>query len=107
MMLKKSLTLLLALVLVSVMATAVLAFKGPITAVDGAVLTMTVDGQVPPWVEKGALAKTLGGLAKIKAVDGQELQIKVKKSKAKKLKVGEVIEVKPKSVDPSQMLQGC
>ncbi len=106
-MLKKSLTLLLALIMVTCMAGAVLAFKGPVTAIDGNLVTMNIDGKVPPWVTKGALAKTLGGLAKVKAIDGQVMQFKVKKSTAKKLKAGEVIEVKPKSADPSQMLQGC
>ena len=106
-MLKKSLTLLLALVMLTAVAGSVLAFKGPVTAIEGGLVTMNIDGEVPPWVTKGALAKTLGGLAKVKSIDGQVLQFKVKKSTAKKLKAGEVVEVKPKSVAAGQMLQGC
>ncbi len=104
---KKTMIFCLALLFVVGLAAATFAFKGPITAIDGAEVTMEVESQVPPWVEKGALAKTLGGLAKVQGVDGQKVSLKVRRSKAKDLTLGQSIEVKPKAADPSQMLQGC
>lgn len=104
---KKTMIFCLSLLFVIGLVAAAFAFKGPITAIEGSEVTMQVEGQVPPWVEDGALAKTLGGLAKIQGVEGQDVTLKMRKSKVKDLAVGDSIEVKPKAADPSQMLQGC
>ena len=104
---KKLFTLLVAVLLVAGLSTTVFAFPGKVVEVDDAVVTIEVEGQIPPWVEKDAMAKTLGGLAKVTAVDGKNVGLRVKKSTAEKVKVGETIEIKPNAADPSKMLQGC
>jgi hypothetical protein len=40
-------------------------------------------------------------------VDGKIIELKVRSSTAEALKVGEVLDIKPKDANPSQMLQGC
>ncbi|RMF47860.1 MAG: hypothetical protein D6751_01685 [Deltaproteobacteria bacterium] len=106
-MLKKVSLTVFALLLSFTLSFPVAAFQAKVEKVKGSVVSIKNLGQMPPWVKKGALAKTSVGLAKVQGVDGDMVDIKVKASTAKKLKAGDALEVKPKNADSSQTLQGC
>lgn len=82
-------------------------FEGKISKIEDTSVTLEVAGPMPPWVEKGALANTSSGLAKVTNVEGKTVEMKVRSSTAAALKVGEVLDVKPKGANPAKMLQGC
>jgi hypothetical protein len=98
----------LILVIVSlVLAAPAFCFDGKISKIEETAVTVEVVGELPPWVKKDALASTSSGLAKVTKVDGKVIELKVRSSTAEALKVGEVLNIKPKDANPSQMLQGC
>lgn len=106
-MLKKSVLLVFALVVSFSLALPVCAFEAKVVKVDGKIVTLTSAEALPAWVKKGALAKTSNGLAKVKAVDGRQFNVQVRKSTAAKLKAGDVLEVTPKNKGGGHQLQGC
>lgn len=106
-MLKKSFLGLMALILTLALILPAWALQGKVSAVDGSVVSLTVDDQMPSWVKKGVVAETSSGLAKVQAVEGRILDLKVKKSTAEALKVGDDLEVNPRSSEGGKKLQGC
>lgn len=83
------------------------AFDGKISKIEESSVTVEATGAVPPWVEKGALANTSSGLAKVTEVTGKIIEMKVRSSTAATLKVGDVLNIKPKDANPAKMMQGC
>lgn len=104
---KKTLLAVLTILLSVVLVSPAFSFDGKVSKIEGSSLTLTVDGTMPTWVKKGALAKTSSGLAKVLSVDGQTLVVKVKTSSAKSLKDGDTLDVKPKNAAAGGLLQGC
>ena len=82
-------------------------FEGKVTKIAETAVTVEVAGELPPWVEKGALANTSSGLGKVINVAGETIEMKVRSSTAETLKVGDVLDIKPKDANPAKMLQGC
>lgn len=106
-MLKKSLLFLFVMFTALIFVLPVAAFQSKVDGIDGKVVNLSADSQLPSWVKKGALAKTNRGLAKVVSVDGQTFSVKVKKSTAAKLKSGDQLEVTPKNAGKGNKLQGC
>ena len=104
---KPVMMLVLALLLSLVLVLPAMSFEGKIAKIDGSTISLSVEGAMPPWVQKGALANTSSGLGKVAAVAENSVDLKVKSSEAAKLKVGEVVDVKPKNAAAGQKLQGC
>lgn len=104
---KKVFTVLLLVIVSLVLAAPAFCFEGKISKIAETAVTVEVAGELPPWVKKDALASTSSGLAKVTNVEGKVIELKVRSSTAEALKVGEVLDIKPKDANPSQMLQGC
>lgn len=81
-------------------------FEGKVSKIEETSITLEVAGDLPPWVEKGALANTSSGLGKVTNVEGKTVEMKVRSSTAETLKVGDVLDVKPKDAN-AKKLQGC
>lgn len=98
----------LILVIVSLaLAVPAFCFEGKVSKIAETSITLEVAGDLPPWVEKGALANTSSGLGKVTNVEGKTVEMKVRSSTAETLKVGDVLDIKPKDANPAKMLQGC
>lgn len=77
---------------------------GKVTKVDGDKVTVVVEGAVPAWAKKGAKVDAAGGSPKIVAVEGNQVTLKMTKSKAAKMAVDSSLTLAEAEGDE---MQGC
>lgn len=77
---------------------------GKVTKVDGDKVTVAVEGAVPAWAKKGASVTAAGGSPKIVAVEGNQVTLKMTKSKAAKIAVDSSLTLSESAGDE---MQGC
>lgn len=78
--------------------------SGKVTKVAEDQVTVTVDGTVPAWAKKGSTVSAFGGSPKVVDVNGNQVTLKMPKSKAAKIKVDSSVTVTEAAGDE---LQGC
>lgn len=106
-MLRKFITLLAAAIMavsLTVSAFAAGPVTGKVTKVDGDKVTVAVEGAVPAWAKKGANVSAVGGSPKIVAVEGNQVTLKMSKSKAAKIAVDSSLTLTESEGDE---MQGC
>jgi len=106
-MFRKFITLLAAAIMAASLTVSAFAagpVTGKVTKVDGDKVTVTVEGAVPAWAKKGANVTAAGGSPKIVAVEGNQVTLKMSKTKAAKIAVDSSLTLTESEGDE---MQGC
>jgi len=77
---------------------------GKVTKVADSEVTVAVEGAVPAWIKKGSSVSVGSGSPKVVSVQGNEVTLKMSKSKAAKMKVDSSVVLTESGDDE---LQGC
>ena len=96
-------SILLVTVALSVTVIAAGANTGKVTKIEGTMVTVTMDGDVPGFAKSGSWVSAIGGAPKIMSVTGRDIVLRFNSAKAAKIKIDTIVIVN----EPDEEMEGC